>query len=199
MVLWAAVFLGAAGIGAYVAAHTSPFPPDVASATGGDPAPGSPSASGAGAATWTGVIRSTSFHDLYVGGRCSTRWVTDLAFDLLDGGRIQGAGTARLIGDRVCTFSNAQVNVQAIEVTVGGSWDAGGFRIRLGAGDRTPVGTTDYGGFESTVFAGGSGSEFVARLDSAGTASGSVRLEREDDQKRGRYVSLNRVSLKMVA
>jgi hypothetical protein len=198
--VWAAVFLGAAGIGAYVAAHTDLFPPDVEGAAPTGPS-GSPSAGSTGAAdpTWTGTIHSSTYHDLYVGGRCTTRWVTRLTFDLLDGGRIAGTGTARLGKHPVCTFPNAQVNVEEFDVIVGGSWDPKGFGIRLEAGDRTPAGTTDYGGFEFTVFAGDPGAEMTVPFDTRRLASGTVRMEREDDQGRGTYVSLNRVSLEEAA
>jgi hypothetical protein len=198
--VWAAVFLGAAGIGAYVAAHTDLFPPDVEGAAPTGPS-GSPSAGSTGAAdpTWTGTIHSSTYHDLYVGGRCTTRWVTRLTFDLLDGGRIAGTGTASLGKHPVCTFPNAQVNVEEFDVIVGGSWDPKGFGIRLEAGDRTPAGTTDYGGFEFTVFAGDPGAEMTVPFDTRRLASGTVRMEREDDQGRGTYVSLNRVSLEEAA
>lgn len=197
--LWAAVFLGAAGIGAYVAAHTDLFPPDVGGARDTDPATSTPTdGPTADDPTWRGVIRSTTHHDLYVGGRCSTRWVTALTFDLLDGGRVTGTGTANLEGNRVCTFSNAQINVETIEVTVVGSWDPEGFGLRLKAGDRMPPGAIDYGGFESTVLAGGPGVEMTVPLQTHRLASASVRLEREDEQGRGTVVSLNRVSLRAV-
>ncbi len=189
--VWAAVFLCAASVGAYVAAHTELFPPDVGRAAPKDPSTGTPSAD----PTWTGVIRSKTYHDLYVGGRCTTRWVTRVTLALHDGGRVEGTGTARLQGDLVCTFSNPQLNVETIDVTVGGRWDAGGFTLRLGTEDRTPPDTTDYGGFESTVLAGGAGAELSVPLDADRSASGSVRIEREDDQERGTYVSVNRVSL----
>jgi hypothetical protein len=194
--VWAAVFLGAAGIGAYVAAHTDLFPPDVTRATGSGPSTatstGGPAADGP---TWTGVIRSNTYHDLYVGGRCSTRWVTKLTFHLLDGGRITGTGTAKLETDLACPFPNAQINVEEIETIVSGRWDPQGFRIRLHAGDRAPAGTADFGGFESTVLAGDSSAEMTVPLDTNRLASGSTRLEREDEQGRGTYVSFNRVSL----
>lgn len=193
--VWAAVFLGAAGIGAYVAAHTNLFPPDVGQAPGTGSSVDPSTGSAAGDPRWTGVIHSNTYHDLYVGGRCSTRWITKLTFGLLDGGKIEGTGTAKLDGDRVCDFPNAQINVEQIQVTVAGSWDPQGFRIRLDAGDRTPAGATDYGGFESTVFAGSPRAEMTVPLDTDRLASGSVRMEREDDQGRGTYVSLNRVSL----
>jgi hypothetical protein len=198
--VWAAVFLAAAGIGAIIAAHTDLFPPDVGRATGTDTPDGSPTADpSAGAAAWTGVIRSTSYHDLYVGGRCTTRWVTRLTFDLADGGAIEGTGIASLDGDRVCTSANAQINVKRIEVTVAGSWDPRGFRIRLDPGDRTPAGTTDYGGFEHTVLAGGPSTEMRVPLDTRRLASASVRMQRADEQGRGTYVSRNRLSLAAVA
>jgi hypothetical protein len=190
--VWAAVFLGAAGIGAYVAAHTDLFPPDVGSGPSSAASTGGPAADGP---TWSGVIRSNTYHDLYVGGRCSTRWVTQLTFDLLDGGRIAGTGTADLDGDRVCTFTNAQINVRKIRLTVAGSWGPRAFRIRLDAGDRTPEGTTDYGGFEATVLAGDASAQMTVSIETHRLASGSVRMEREDDQGRGTYVSVNRVSL----
>jgi len=193
---WAVVFLGAAGIGAFVAAHTELFPPDVESASGtsapsssvtGTPAPQDP--------TWQGVIRSSSYHDLYVGGRCSTHWVTRFTFDALDNGKVVGSGAARLDGRRKCTFPNAQINAERIDVSVVGSWDASGFQIRLNDGDRSPRGTADYGGFAPTVFVGGATAIMDVHLDSADAASAAVRMERLDDQGRGRYVSMNRVAL----
>ena len=57
--------------------------------------------------------------------------MTTLTFDALDNGRIVGTGTSRLHGDRVCTFPNAQVNAQEIEVSVGGTWDQRGFHLSL--------------------------------------------------------------------
>jgi hypothetical protein len=198
--VWAAVFLGAAGVGAVIAAHTDLFPPDVGRATGTDTPGSSPTADpSAGSPAWTGVIRSTTYHDLYVGGRCTTRWVTRLTFDLVDGGVIEGTGIAALDGDRVCTSANAQINVKRIEVTVTGSWDPRRFLIRLDAGDRTPAGTTDYGGFEHTVLAGGASADMRVPLDTRRLASASVRMQRADEQGRGTYVSHNRLSLAAAA
>jgi hypothetical protein len=197
--VWAAVFLGAAGIGAYVAAHTELFPPDVEAAattrspeaTASTPAPADPH--------WSGTIRSSGYHDLYVGGRCSTRWVTKVVFDVLDNGRIVGTGTARMEGERVCTFPNAQINAERIEVSLAGTWDGSGFHFRLNDGDRSPRGTADYGGFAPTVFDDGRAAVMDVALDSDRSASATVRMERVDDQGRGRYGSTNHVSLVLVA
>ena len=196
MAIWAFVFLGAAGVGAYTAAHTELFPPGVegaAAASGSsDPATRTPAPDDP---TWSGTIRSASSHDLYVGGQCTTDWVTTVTFDALDNGRIVGTGTSRLQGHRVCTFPNAQVNAERIEVSVGGTWDDRGFHLSLRDGDRSPKGTADYGGFAPTVFGGGPSSVMDVDLGSDDTASGSIRMERVDEQGRGRYRSTSRVSL----
>lgn len=200
VVVWAGVFLGAAGIGAYVAAHTELFPPGVETGAAtpspsgtstGTPTPADP--------TWTGVIRSSSYHDLYVGGRCTTRWLTRFSFETLGNGKVVGSGTARLDGDRECTFPNAQINAERIEVSVVGEWDEAGFRIHLNDGERTPQGTADYGGFAPTVFEDGSSAFMDVALDATGLASATVRMDRVDDQGRGRYVSVNRVTLTLEA
>jgi hypothetical protein len=202
---WAAVFLGAAGIGAYVAAHTELFPPDVEGAAG----PSSsltPSASASPSdtptptdPTWHGVMRSGSYHELYVGGRCTTQWVTTFSFDALDNGKVVGSGTAKLDGKRACTFPNAQINAERIEVSVAGEWDGSGFRLRLNDGERSPRGTADYGGFAPTVFDDAASSVMDVPLAGADAASATIRLDRPDDQGRGRYVSVNRVSLTLEA
>jgi len=194
---WAAVFLGAAGIGAYVAAHTELFPPAVEAAA---TVSSSPNASGTGTPgpqdpTWAGVIRSASYHDLYVGGRCTTDWVTRFTFDTLDNGKVVGSGTARLHGRRECTFPNAQVQVERISVAVAGDWDASGFSIRLNDVERTPKGTADYGGFAPTVFDEGPTAVMRVDMDGEGSASATIQMEQVDDQGRGRYVSVNHVTL----
>jgi len=197
--LWSAVFLGAAGVGAYIAAHTELFPPGVESAvTSGSPAPvtGTPAPDDP---TWSGRIRSSSSHDLYVGGRCTTDWVTTLTFEALDNGRIVGTGTSRLHGNRVCTFPNAQVNAEEIEVSVGGTWDQRGFHLSLRDGDRSPRGTADYGGFAPTVFDSEHDAVLNVHLDREDSASATVRLGRVDEQGRGRYSCTNRISLALAA
>jgi hypothetical protein len=193
---WAAVFLGAAGIGAYIGAHTELFPPSVEGGPSPSASPSGPSPSATGFAdpVWKGEIRSASYHELYVGGRCATNWETTLRITTLDNGKLVGTGTARLVGHRACTFPNAQVNAEKIAVSVEGEWAADGFRIRLIDGERTPLGTADYGGFAPTVFADGARSILAVPIDGA-HARGKVHLERVDEGGRGRYVSDNAVSL----
>jgi hypothetical protein len=195
--VWAGVFLGAAAIGAYVAAHTELFPPGVETgaavpSTGGSPSPsGTPTPADP---AWRGVIHSAGYHELYVGGRCTTHWLTRLSFHALGNGKVVGSGIARLDGDRECSFPNAQVNAERIEVSVVGEWDEAGFRIRLNDGERSPRGTADYGGFAPTVFEDRASAFMEVPLDADGAASATIRMERVDDQGRGSYVSVNRVS-----
>ena len=61
---WAAVFLACAGVGAYIAAHSDPFPPGVdrpsaSSLPTGSPASSSPSA--AEPIAWVGSFRSFTY------------------------------------------------------------------------------------------------------------------------------------------
>jgi hypothetical protein len=195
--IWAAVFLGAAGIGAYIGAHTELFPPSVQGGPGTSASTSGPTPGGSVPVdpVWRGAVRSASRHELYVGGSCTTHWETTLKITTLDNGKLIGTGTARLAGRRVCTFPNAQVNAEKIDVSVEGEWDAGEFRIRLIDGDRTPLGTADYGGFAPTVFAEGGRSILTVPIVGKDSARGTVHLERVDEGGRGRYISENAVSL----
>ena len=197
--VWTAVFLGAAGIGAYVAAQSELFPPEVEQATTSGSGVVSSATPTPSELTWSGTIRSVGYHELYVGGRCTTRWNTRISFDALDNGRVVGTGTARLDGDRICTFPNAQVNAERIEVSVDGSWDESGFHLRLLDGDRSPKGTADYGGFAPTVFSGRPTAVMDVALESETAASATIQMEQVDDQGRGRYHSTHRVALELAA
>ena len=120
---WAAVFLACAGVGAYIAAHTDPFPPGVDRPgespipTTATPTPSPPP----GPVTWVGSIRSVTFHDLYVGGRCTTRWRGNLRFTVDTAGAIAGTGTARLDGQLECDFPIAQTQVRRFGLEVSGA------------------------------------------------------------------------------
>ena len=121
---WAAVFLACAGVGAYIAAHSDPFPPGVDRPTGstgtsGPPISPSPSSAPEPVA-WVGSFRSFTYHDLYVGGRCTTRWRGRLRFRVDPAGIAAGNGSARLFGKLVCDFPIEQTQVQRIGLAVPG-------------------------------------------------------------------------------
>ena len=78
---WAAVFLACAGVGAFIAANTDPFPPGVdrpgASPTESVSVTPSPSRTPV-PVKWVGSLQSVTYHQLYGGGRCTDRKSTRL-------------------------------------------------------------------------------------------------------------------------
>src|SRR6266849_10255327 len=118
---WAAVFSACAGAGAYVAAHTDPFPPGV-DREGASPFPtASPTTSPPPIPErWTGQVRSVSYHQLYVGGRCPSRWHGSLHFTVSDAGRMSGTGHVVLLGTLECDFPIAQIQTRLVLLDVQG-------------------------------------------------------------------------------
>ena len=147
---WAAVFVACAGVGAFVAAHTDPFPPGV-DRQGESPFPTvSPSPSPTPAprpVVWAGTLRSVTYHDLYVGGRCTTRWRGNLRFTADRAGNISGTGAARLDGKLECDFPIAQTQVRRFGLAVVGHMLEGGMKIRLLQTSIDPTNGHDFGGF----------------------------------------------------
>jgi hypothetical protein len=144
---WAAVFLACAGIGAYIAANTDPFPPGV-DRQGQSPFPTvSPSTPPPGPIVWAGTLRSDTFHELYVGGRCTTRWRGNLRFVVDDVGRIAGTGSARLDGKLECDFPIAQTQIRRFGLVVAGRILEGGMAIRLSQSSIDPTNGHDFGAF----------------------------------------------------
>ncbi len=150
VVVWIVVFAVCAGAGAYVAAHTNPFPPGVE-----DPGARSTSSAASPSASrprWTGTMRSRTEHVLHVGGGCSTDWITTLSFRIDGDGKAHGAGTSRLLGDPRCDFPVAQVQTTAARVRVTGTTQGVTLHLRLvRQGPLDPVGSHDLGGFIETL------------------------------------------------
>ncbi len=138
---WAAVFLACAGAGAYIAAHTDPFPPGV-DRPGESPFPTPPQP-----VTWVGTIRSVTFHDLYVGGRCTTRWHGNVRFVVDLAGGIAGTGNTRLFGRLDCDFPIAQTQVRRFGIAISGRILEGGMAIRLAQALIDPTNGHDFGAF----------------------------------------------------
>jgi hypothetical protein len=149
LAVWIGVFGVCAGAGAYVAAHTNPFPPGVEE-PGARP-PTSTSVSLAVVPRWAGSMRSRTEHVFHVGGRCVTRWRTGLSFDVRDGS-IRGEGVARLVGDVRCDFPEVQVQTIAIHLRITGTIRSGIAALRFAVeGVPDPRGSRDLGGFAATV------------------------------------------------
>jgi hypothetical protein len=183
VVVWAAAFLASAGVGAYIAANTDPFPPGVdrpgASPipTASTPTPTPPP----GPVTWVGSIRSVTFYDLYVGGRCTTRWRGNLRFTAETSGAIAGTGNARLDGQLECDFPIAQTQVRRFGLQVVGHILEGGMKIRLLQSSIDPTNGRDYGAFGPILPI----RMLLATQD--GTVRERIDRRRTDEQGRGTY------------
>jgi hypothetical protein len=144
---WAAVFLACAGVGAYIAAHSDPFPPGVdrpsESSSPATPSPSSPPQP----VVWAGSVKSVTYHELYVGGRCTTRWGGALRFTENDQGEIDGTGRMRLLGKLRCDFPIAQTQVRRFELAVHGRMLDGGMALRLTQVSIDPTNGRDFGAF----------------------------------------------------
>jgi hypothetical protein len=149
--VWAAVFLACAGVGAFIAAHSNPFPPGV------DRPGASPSASVSVAPSqspqplpikWVGSLKSFTYHQLYVGGRCTSRWGGYLRFTVADSGRIEGSGAAHLSGPLECDFPIAQVQTRRVALVLTGRVQGGRLTLRLVPTGISPSSSHDFGGFD---------------------------------------------------
>ncbi len=153
VVVWIAAFAACAGVGAFIASKTNPFPPGVED-PGARPTPStSPTSEPTGSAgqPWGGTASVRSYHDLFVGGRCATDWRVSLSYHVTDAGAISGKGVARLRGDLRCDFQTAQVQVETVDLGIEGRV-RGRFQVlHLSVTQTSPAGGDDYGGFLRTL------------------------------------------------
>jgi hypothetical protein len=188
---WAAVFLSCAGVGAYIAAHSDPFPPGVdrpgASQTVSGQSAGSPTP--APPDRWVGGLRSFTYHQLYVGGRCTTRWRGNLRFEVSDAGVIQGTGASRLEGGLECDFPIAQVQARRVALDVTGHLNGEHITLHLVSSASQPSNGRDYGGFVAVL------PVRVTLPVSNGVASGRVVRRAVDEEGRGTYFWSTRFQL----
>jgi hypothetical protein len=193
--LWTLAFVGAAGIGAFVAAHSNPFPPSVGGGgaptvalTSGPPSPLSQ--------VWKGTIESTTSHRLYVGGICESDWRGTLLLTVRDDASVRGVGTIRRVGRLRCDFSTDQAQVARFTLLVTGRAMSKGFELHVTEAARTPSpGADDYGGFLHTVLRPGAKSVLLVPATGPLAASGTIPMHLVDAEGRGTYVSRTRIRL----
>jgi hypothetical protein len=147
IVLWTGVFLACAGIGAFVAAHTDPFPPGVVD-PGANPAASVSSEVPPGEALVQIDLRT--FHDLYVGGRCAISWRIDVGLDVT-GDEVEGTGSANARSNLRCDEPSAQIQADVIDLAATGTIVAGELHFRLEETGRTPMGSQELTGFAKTI------------------------------------------------
>ena len=181
---WAAVFLACAGVGAFIAAHSNPFPPGVdrpgASPTESVSVTPSPSPAPV-PVKWVGSLQSFTYHQLYVGGRCTTRWRGSLRFTIADSGKVEGSGAAHLSGPLACDFPIAQVQVRRVALALTGRVRDGRLTLHLAQTAISPSSGHDFGGFEAFLPVR---ITLTVRHDAV---SERVVRQRIDEQGRGTY------------
>jgi len=190
---WAAVFIACAGAGAFIAAHTNPFPPGVDRPSG--LATGRPTPSSSPTPTvdrWRGALRSFTYHRLYVGGRCLTRWRGALRFTIDADGTVHGAGAARLLGHLQCDFPIAQVQAGRVGLTVGGRLRGQRLTLVIDRASVEPADAQDFGGFLPML------PQRLALPLRGQSASVRVTRQRVDEQGRGLYFWSTGVQLYVV-
>lgn len=181
MLIWLVVLAACAGVGAFIASRTNPFPPGVEDP--GDLGAGS-SPSATPRAIWTGTAVVRSIHRLYVGGACRTNWRVRFSLEGAD-----GDGTARLIGEPRCDFPTAQLQAERLRFRVSSDEVGPGLLLRFSELTSDSAGTTDLGGLLPLLERTG-----VKLRVSDGKAVG--RLERTaSDGERGEFAIRGRVLL----
>jgi hypothetical protein len=195
---WTAVFLACAGVGAYIAAHSDPFPPGV-DRPGESPFPTeTPSATPTSSPSpepvaWIGSLRSFTYHDLYVGGRCTTRWHGNIRFTVDTVGRLAGTGAARLYGKLDCDFPIAQTQARRVGLGITGRIRDGRLTMRLSQTSIDPTNGHDFGAFGPFLPV-----RIELRLRDHAADARIVR-RRVDEQGRGLYFWSTRFQLAVVS
>lgn len=189
--IWVAVFAACAGLGAFIASRTNPFPPGVQDPGARSFTPSvttTPTPTVPPGVLWTGHMQADTSHDLFVGGTCSTAWRIDLDFRVDYLGHVRGTGVARLQGHLRCDFPTAQVQSRTLHLRVTGRHADKRIALKLAVHGRVPAGSDDYGGLIRTLPA------FPPLPVRSGTLSGPVHLDVPDGDQ-GTYVADYQVAL----
>lgn len=192
--LWVMLLSGSAATGAFIAAHSNPLPPQV---RGGAPPSAIPSRSPhVKPERWTGTMRSVSYHQLYVGGRCTSNWRTTLSLVIRGDGTVSGSGRARLASKGApCPFTVAQAQIGVFDLKVAGELADGVLSLRITDAGHTPsAGADDLGGFRTTVLGSGSRSTLSVPVHGA-SASKTITLS-VTGADRDTFVSTNQIRLR---
>ena len=149
--LWLGVFGACAGAGAFVAAHTNPFPPGVEDPGARSTTP-TPTSAASVDQRWNLGMTTTSYHRFHVGGRCRSAWQTTGVLTIHADGTAAGRATSRLIKDpRACDFPVAQVQTRTVGLAIAGERRGEALVLHLSEVSHTPSGSQDLGGFTSTL------------------------------------------------
>jgi hypothetical protein len=149
IVLWVVVFASCAGIGAFVASRSNPFPPGVEDPGARTTPP--PTSAPPAPTSWTLTMRADTQHTLHEGGACRSDWNVSGAIEIEPNGKTSGAADAKLAAPAACDFAQSQVQAKAIRLVVTGTHADGVLRLSFSEAGRTPVGSSDLGGLTNTL------------------------------------------------
>jgi hypothetical protein len=173
--VWVAILLGCAGVGAFIASRSNPFPPSVRDPASSAP---SPSPSTAEIARWSLTLFSRTSHAYRVGGSCTSDWRMRGQIGITESGRVHGRGRARLLLGARCDFPSAQIQVERVIVRIVGRREGDRLDLRFREVGRRPVGSQDLGGFLRTL-----GALRVSIPERAGAeVRKSIRIEDPEDE-----------------
>ena len=187
VIVWTGVLAVCAGAGAFVAAHTNPFPPGVED-PGARPTTPPPTSAPPANERWDLVMFSATRHDLHVGGACRSGWRTTGVLTIHPDGTASGEAEARLEGWS-CDFSVAQVQSRTVRLAVSGRPIGAGLNLRFHEAGLSPPGSQDLGGFVATL------PLVNARIRLAGGHSDAKVSVSRPDGDLGRYVNDSKIQL----
>jgi hypothetical protein len=151
VLLWAVILLGCAGVGAFIASRSNPFPPGVRDSTAPPTESPSPSASNADLVSWSVSMTSQTTHAYHVGGSCTSDWRVRGEIEVTESGRIEGSGVGKLRPGASCDFPSAQVQTRRVDLSIVGRRDGDELDLHFSEVGRLPLGSQDLGGFLKTV------------------------------------------------
>ena len=148
--MWMAILLGCAAVGAFIASRSNPFPPgvpDPGAVPSKTPTP-SPTRVSPEVTRWTLTMTSRSTHTYRVGGSCTSDWRMEGGRIRVGvNGRVRGRGVALLLPGASCDFPSAQVQARRVVVEILGRRDGNRLRIRFRTAEVLPPGSQDLGAF----------------------------------------------------
>ena len=147
--IWVVVFVACAGVGAFAASRSNPFPPGVEDPGAHQtltPTPTQPAP-----IAWDLTMHVDSQHTLHEGGACRSDWDVAGTIEIQPNGKASGAADAKLAAPASCDFPQAQVQTKELRLVITGTRAAGVLKLSFSEGGRTPVGSQDLGGFTNTL------------------------------------------------
>jgi hypothetical protein len=184
--MWVAILFVCAGVGAFIASRSNPFPPSV-SDPGVLPSE-SPSPSKPELASWSLTMLSQTTRTYRVGGSCTSDWRMRGQIRLTESGHVHGRGVAELLLGARCDFPSAQVQAQSVVVRIVGRRDGDKIDLRFQELGREPVGSQDLGGFLKTLT--------TLRLSIPERAGAEVRKSKRIEDPEGEiHASVTRIRL----